>query len=89
MEEVRACAEMIRADGDGAGEIVGQDARAGEESSKRRKDWLDIDQTIREVIALAHSELQRNGIALETRLSDNVHYVPLVFADRIRLNKLF
>jgi signal transduction histidine kinase len=40
------------------------------------------------VIALARSELQRNGIALETRLSDNVHYVPLVFADRIQLQQV-
>ena len=40
------------------------------------------------MIALARSELQRNGIALETQLSDNAHYVPFVFADRIQLQQV-
>ena len=38
------------------------------------------------MVALAQSELQRNGIALETRLSDAVQ--PLVFADRIQLQQV-
>ena len=49
------------------------------------KDWLEINQTIREVIALAQSEVQRNHIALETQLSDDM---PLVFADRIQLQQV-
>src|SRR5262245_50974414 len=53
-----------------------------------QKDWLDINETIREVIAPAQSELQRNKVALETRLSDDVHYVPLAFADRIQLQQV-
>jgi len=87
MEEARASAEMIRADGHRAGEIIGR-IRALVKKAPPQKDWLDVNETIREAIALARSELQRNGIALETRLSDNVHYVPLVFADRIQLQQV-
>jgi C4-dicarboxylate-specific signal transduction histidine kinase len=50
-----------------------------------QKDWLDINQTIREVIGLGQSEVQRNRVALETQLSDDM---PLVFADRIQLQQV-
>jgi PAS domain S-box-containing protein len=87
VDEARASAEMIRAGGHRAGEIIGR-IRALVKKAPPPKDWLDVNETIREVIALARSELQRNGIALETRLSDNAHYVPLVFADRIQLQQV-
>jgi len=50
-----------------------------------QKDWLEINQTIREVIALAQSEVQRNHIALQTQLSDDM---PLVLTDRIQLQQV-
>ncbi len=87
MEEARASAEMIRADGHRAGDIIGR-IRALVKKAPSQKDWLDINQTIREVVALAHSELQRNSIALETQLSDDVHYLPLAFADRIQMQQV-
>ena len=87
IDEARASAEMIRAGGHRAGEIIGR-IRALVKKAPPPKDWIDVNETIREVIALARSELQRNGIALETRLSDNAHYVPLVFADRIQLQQV-
>jgi hypothetical protein len=37
-----------------------------------QKDWLDINETIREVIALARSEIQRNNIALPGILADRI-----------------
>jgi signal transduction histidine kinase len=37
------------------------------------------------VIALAQSEVQRNHVALETQLSDDL---PLVFADRVQLQQV-
>src|SRR5207249_7787467 len=39
----------------------------------------------REVIGLARNEIQRNGVALETQLSDDM---PLIFADRIQLQQV-
>jgi C4-dicarboxylate-specific signal transduction histidine kinase len=40
------------------------------------------------VIALGRSEVQRSGVMVETRLSDDVHYVPLILADRIQLQQV-
>jgi PAS domain S-box-containing protein len=87
VEEARRSAELIRADGHRAGEIIGR-IRALAKKTPPRKDWLDINETIREVIALASSEMHRHGITLESRLSDDVHYVPLLFADRIQLQQV-
>src|ERR671918_47357 len=53
-----------------AHEII-QRIRSFAKKAPPQKDWIDINQTISEVIALARSELQRNNIALETRLSDH------------------
>jgi len=85
MEEARTSVELIRADGHRAGEIIGR-IRALVKKAPPQKDWLDINQTIREVVALAHSEVERNRVALETELSDTVQ--PLVFADRIQLQQV-
>jgi len=74
-------------DGHRAGEIITR-IRALAKKAPSQKDWIDINQTIREVIALARSEVERNGVVLETQLSDDVHYVPLVFADRIQLQQV-
>jgi PAS domain S-box-containing protein len=87
LEEARQSAALITADGHRAGEIISR-IRALAKKAPPRKDWLDINETIRDVIAFARSEVQRNGVALETRLSDDVHYVPLILADRIQLQQV-
>jgi signal transduction histidine kinase len=50
-----------------------------------RKDQLDINEVIREVIALTRSELDRTGTALQTQLA---HGLPLVAGDRIQLQQV-
>jgi light-regulated signal transduction histidine kinase (bacteriophytochrome) len=50
-----------------------------------RNDRLDINETILEVIALTRSEVQRNGVSLQTRLADGL---PLVQGDRIQLQQV-
>jgi PAS domain S-box-containing protein len=87
VDEARRSAELIRGDGHRAAEII-QRIRAFAKKATPQKDWIDINQTIREVTALARSEMQRNGITLETGLSDDAHYVTLVFADRIQLQQV-
>ena len=87
LEAARESATRIISDGHRAGEIISR-IRALAKKAPPQKNWLDINETIREVIALAHSELQRNGVAFETRLSDDVHYVPLILADRIQLQQV-
>jgi signal transduction histidine kinase len=50
-----------------------------------RKDPLDINEVIRDVIALTRSELHRTGTALQTQLADGL---PLVPGDRIQLQQV-
>jgi signal transduction histidine kinase len=72
------------AEGHRASEIIGR-IRALAKKAPPQKDWLDINETIYEVIALARSEIQRNGVALETELSE---HVPVILADRIELQQV-
>ena len=84
LEEARRSASRVIAEGHRASEIIGR-IRALAKKAPPRKDWLDVNETIHEVIALAHSEVQRNGVALETQLSEDV---PLILADRIQLQQV-
>ena len=69
LEEARRSVSRVIAEGHRAGEIIAR-IRALAKKAPPEKDWLDINQTIREVIVLARSKVQRNGVALDTRLSD-------------------
>jgi two-component system sensor kinase FixL len=85
--EARRSVELAIEDGHRAGEII-QRIRSFAKKAPPQKDWIDINQTIREVIALAQGEAQRTHMVFETRLSDDVHYVPMIFADRIQLQQV-
>jgi C4-dicarboxylate-specific signal transduction histidine kinase len=84
LEEARRSASRVIAEGHRASEIIGR-IRALAKKAPPQKDWLDVNETIHEVIALAQSEVQRSGIALETQLSDAV---PVILADRIQLQQV-
>jgi len=84
LEEARNSAALMMDDAQRASEIITR-IRALVKKAPPQKDWLDINQTIREVIGLGQSEVQRNQIALQTQLSDDM---PLVFADRIQLQQV-
>jgi len=84
LEEARQSAMLIAADGYRAGEIVAR-IRALARKAPPRKDWLDINKTIQEVIALTRSEVQGNNVSLKTRLGGNV---PPILGDRIQLQQV-
>ena len=84
LEHAQQSALRVVADGQRAGDIITRICALAKKAPPQ-KDWLDISQIIREATALAQSEVQRNRIALETQLSDDV---PLVFADRIQLQQV-
>jgi len=84
LEEARQSAALVIADGHRAGEIIGR-IRALAKKSPPRKDWLDINETILEVTALARSEVLRNRVSLETQLADDL---PLILGDRIQLQQV-
>ncbi len=84
VEEARQSASRIIEDGHRAGEIIGR-IRGLVKKAPPRKEWLDVNETIREVIALARSEVQRNGVVLEAQFPDDV---PPVLADRIQMQQV-
>ena len=84
LERARQSAVRIVADGQRAGAIITR-IRALAKNAPSRKDWLDINDTIRDVLALAHSEVHRHRVMLKTHLAEPV---PLVRADRIQLQQV-
>ena len=84
LEEARQSAAFIIADGHRAGEIIGR-IRALAKNAPPRKDRLDVNATILEVIALARSEVHGNGVALHTRLAERLAPVR---GDRVQLQQV-
>lgn len=83
-EEVRQALDRIVSNGRRAGDVIGR-IRALVAKAAPRKDRLDINDTIREIIALTGSELRRTGTSLQTRLADGL---PLILGDRIQLQQV-
>jgi C4-dicarboxylate-specific signal transduction histidine kinase len=84
VDEARRSAELIRGDGHRAGEIIKR-IRALAKKAPPQKDWLDINQTILEVIDLGRSEAQKSRVSIQTQLARGL---PLVFGDRIQLQQV-
>ncbi len=84
LEEARQSAALIIADGRRAGEIISR-IRALVKKAPPRKDWVNINETILEVIALVRSDAQKNRVSLQTQLSSDV---PLILGDRIQLQQV-
>ena len=84
LEEVRQSLADIIKDGKRAGEII-ERIRGLIKRTPSRNDRFDINEPILEVIALTRSEMQRNGVLLQTRLADGL---PLVPGDRVQLQQL-
>jgi len=83
-EEVRQALDRIVKAGRRAGDVISR-MRALVRKAPPRNDPLDINEVIREVIALTRSELDRTGTELQTRLADGL---PLVPGDRIQLQQV-
>jgi PAS domain S-box-containing protein len=84
LEEARRSASLVIADGHRAGEIISR-IRALAKKAPPQKDWLDVNETIGEVIAMARSGVQRNRISLQTELANDL---PLILGDRIQLQQV-
>jgi NO-binding membrane sensor protein with MHYT domain len=83
-EEARQSATLVIADGHRAAEILRR-IRNLVKKVPTQKDWIDINDTIRDVIALARSEAQGNRVSLQTQLADDL---PLILGDRIELQQV-
>ena len=71
LEEARQSAARVIADGHRASEIIGR-IRALARKAPPRRDWVDVNDTLREVLVLAQSEVQRHRVSLRTRLLEGL-----------------
>jgi C4-dicarboxylate-specific signal transduction histidine kinase len=84
LDEVQQALGRIVRDGTRVGEVIGR-IRSLVKKVPPRRDRLDINEAIREVTALTETEIQRNGVRLQSRLGDGL---PLVSADRVQLQQV-
>jgi C4-dicarboxylate-specific signal transduction histidine kinase len=84
MDKARRALERIANDGKRAAEVIRR-IRALMKRQAPRKDWLEINEAILEVIAIAQHQLRRNDILLETQLAEGL---PLVRGDRVQLQQV-
>jgi PAS domain S-box-containing protein len=84
LERAQQSALRIVADGQRAGAIITR-IRALAKNAPSYTDWLDINDTIRDVLALARSEVHRHRVVVETHPAEPV---PLVLADHIQLQQV-
>jgi C4-dicarboxylate-specific signal transduction histidine kinase len=85
LEEVRKALDRIVRDGNRAGEVIGR-IRALIKQAPPRKEDLEINEAILEVIALTLGEVVvKNGVSLQTQLTAGL---PLVQGDRAQLQQV-
>jgi PAS domain S-box-containing protein len=84
MDKARRALERIANDGKRAAEVIRR-IRALMKRQAPRKEWLDINETILEVVALAQYHLRQSEILVQTLLG---HDLPLVRCDRVQLQQV-
>ena len=82
--EVRQALGRIVKDGNRAGDVIGR-IRALIKKAPPRKDRLEINEAIREVIELTRGEAVKNGVSVQTQLADGL---PLIQGDRVQLQQV-
>jgi PAS domain S-box-containing protein len=84
LDEARKCAERIIKNGLRAGDVI-KGIRSLVKKAPAEKERLNINETIREVIALAAGELTLNGVMLSMELQPDI---PLLMGDRVQLQQV-
>jgi PAS domain S-box-containing protein len=84
LEEVREALERIVERGHRAGEVVDR-IRALIKKAPQRKERLDVNAAIREVIELTRAEAVKNCVSVQTDFADGL---PLIEGDRVQLQQV-
>jgi two-component system, LuxR family, sensor kinase FixL len=84
LDEARETARRIIRDGNRAGDVIGR-IRTLSRKTGTEKELLDMNQAIREVVALAEGEVRRNGVALRMDLTGDL---PPILGDRVELEQV-
>jgi C4-dicarboxylate-specific signal transduction histidine kinase len=84
LEEVRETLCCITKDCKRAGDVMGR-MRALVKKTPSRKDGLEINEAIVEVIALTRGEAMKNGVSVKTQLAEGL---PIIQGDRVQLQQV-
>ena len=84
LREVRACLELIANNSDRANQVI-DGVRAMFQKGRQEKEFLDINQIIRETLELVRGEVQKKRIVLQSELSEDLRPV---FGNRIQLQQV-
>lgn len=84
LEEVRRAVDFIVKSGVRASEVVDR-IRALVKKAPPRKDRLEINEAILEVIGLTRNEMAKNGISVPTQLAESL---PAIQGDRVQLQQV-
>ncbi len=84
LEKVGQLLRRIANDGNRAGEVIGR-IRQAIKKAPPKKEEVDINEAIRQVVALVRSEAIKNRVSVGTRLEDGL---PFVEGDRVELQQV-
>jgi C4-dicarboxylate-specific signal transduction histidine kinase len=84
LDEVRESLACIAEDGKRAGEVIAG-IRDLIKKAPPRKDRVELNGAIREVIEITRSEAVKNGVSMQTELADGL---PLIQGDRVQLQQV-
>jgi NO-binding membrane sensor protein with MHYT domain len=84
LEEVRQALDRAVTNGLRASEIIGR-IRTLARKKPLRKDALEINEAIREIIALTRGEAMRHNVSVQTQLAEGL---PLIQGDRVQLQQV-
>jgi signal transduction histidine kinase len=84
VEEAREAARRIVRDGKRAGEVIAR-VRALTKRAATPRERLDLNETIREVLALVGDEAKRNSVAIRSQFADDLSPVS---GDRVQLQQV-
>jgi signal transduction histidine kinase len=84
LDEVRQSLDRLVHEGNRATDVIGR-IRSMFKKAPLRKDSVDMNDAIREVVGLTHGELVKNNVAMQTRLAEDL---PRIQGDRVQLEQV-
>jgi C4-dicarboxylate-specific signal transduction histidine kinase len=84
LDEVRQALGRIVANGNRATDVISR-IRAFVKNAPPRKDGLDVNQAVLEVVSLTRNEAKKSEVTVELQLAEDL---PIVQADRVQLQQL-
>jgi len=85
VEEAREATMRIMKDGNRAAGIIDRLRSFYKKGSSPERDLVDVNDVVREMLVLLHSEANRHSVSMRTELSSNL---PKVRADRVQLQQV-